>query len=99
MKINKAYGAKQIGKAAKYLKKVDLPKIDFDDLLDTLGLERKSTASTVFGGLGLFAVGLLVGSAVGMLFAPMTGSEVRETIRETGLKGVVDKSRSATPSA
>lgn len=71
-------------------------------LLDRLGLERKSTASTIYGGLGTFAIGVLVGSALGVFFAPMAGSQMRSTFKESGVKGVMEKSRasaSAVPSA
>ncbi len=71
-------------------------------LLDRLGLERKSTASAVFGGIGTFAIGVLVGGALGVFFAPMPGSQMRSTLRESGVKGVMEKSRgstSAVPSA
>ena len=72
-------------------------------LLDRLGLERKNTVAAVLGGLGFFALGVLVGSAVGVIFAPMAGSEMRTTLREGGVKGVMDKSRAvpspSTPSA
>lgn len=90
-------------KAIKSLKKAaDLGDDLSEALLDRLGLERKSTATTVFGGIGTFAVGILVGSALGVVFAPMAGSQMRSTFRESGVKGVMEKSRaaaSAVPSA
>src|SRR4051794_16520578 len=66
-------------------------------LLDRLGLERKSAVTTVFGGLGFFALGILVGSALGVIFAPMAGSEMRTSFKEGGMKSVPEKSRVAMP--
>ncbi len=72
---------------------------DMDVLLDRLGLERKHPLSTAVGGLGFFALGLLVGSAVGLILAPMTGNEMRSVLKEQGVKGMMDRSRTITPQA
>jgi len=65
-------------------------------VLDRLGLERKSTVTTaVLSGVGFFALGMLVGSALGVMFAPASGKELRTTMREQGMKGVMEKTRSA----
>jgi len=54
-----------------------------DDILDTLGLVRRSQQSgwwwTALSGLG---IGILVGVGVGLAFAPTKGSELRGTLGE-----------------
>src|SRR3990172_5822481 len=98
LKGEKEYaGVKSLKKAADWGDELS------EHLLDRLGLERRSMASTIFGGLGFFALGILVGSALGVVFAPMAGSEMRTSFKEGGVKGVMDKSRAvpatSTPSA
>lgn len=59
-------------------------KIDIDDLLGTFGLCRKSRSA----GMGTFVlgvgVGVLVGSAVSVLFTPYSGPETRRKIKRAG---------------
>ncbi len=64
------------------MKLKDLKNIDKDDVLDLLGLEESSPTSDFFTGLGLFAVGVLVGAGLGVLFAPKRGEEMREQVSE-----------------
>jgi len=87
--------------AYKYLKDRDWPGEIQQSVLDRLGLEKRgsSTVVSIFGGLGFFALGILVGSALGVIFAPMPGSEGRSTFKQQGVRGVVDKARSSMPSA
>jgi hypothetical protein len=59
------------------MKLSDLRKLDRDDLLRLIGLEERTPAGDVLGGLGLFAVGMLVGAGLGLLFAPKRGEEIR----------------------
>ncbi len=70
----------------KDLKKVR--NIDRHDVLERLGLEERTPVSDFFTGLGLLAVGVLVGAGLGILFAPKTGAEMRDhlsgTIRKRG---------------
>lgn len=66
---------------------------DMDMLLDRFGLERKQPIATALSGLGFFALGILVGSAVGLILAPMTGNEMRNVLKEQGVKGMMDRSR------
>jgi len=70
----------------KNLKKVrwkDLRRLDRAEVLDRLGLERKTPVGDFFSGLGLFALGMLVGAGLGMLFAPKPGAEMRSRMADT----------------
>ncbi len=60
----------------------DLRNFDKGDLLEMLGLEERTPTSDFFTGLGLFAVGVLVGAGLGMLFAPKRGEEIREQVSD-----------------
>jgi len=60
----------------------DLKGMDKDDLLGLLGLETKhSGTGRVFGTLGIFGVGLLIGAGVALLLAPKAGSALRQDLR------------------
>lgn len=59
-----------------------LRNMDRDDLLDMMGLERSTPTGDFFTGLGLFAVGMLVGAGLGLLFAPKRGEEIRSQMSE-----------------
>jgi hypothetical protein len=61
----------------------DLKKLDRDDVLHRLGLEEHTPTSDFFTGLGLFAVGMLVGAGLGMMFAPKPGAEMRNQLSDT----------------
>ncbi len=56
--------------------------IDREALLKRMGLEERSPAGDFFTGLGLFAVGVLVGAGLGLMFAPKRGEEIRATLNE-----------------
>lgn len=58
----------------------DLRKLDRDDLLDIIGLQRKSTTDWIAPTLGALSVGILLGAGLGLLFAPKAGSELREDL-------------------
>lgn len=49
----------------------------YDKLLDGLGLQRKGSADHTLANIGLFALGVAVGTSLGMLFAPKRGEELR----------------------
>ena len=55
---------------------------DRDALLERMGLEERSPTSDFFGGLGLFAVGVLVGAGLGLMFAPRRGEEMRTIVTD-----------------
>ncbi|MFL5263366.1 MAG: YtxH domain-containing protein [Anaeromyxobacteraceae bacterium] len=59
-----------------------LRKFDREDLLNRIGLAEHDPASDFFSGLGLFAVGILVGAGLGILFAPRPGAELRTQVTE-----------------
>jgi gas vesicle protein len=69
----------------------DLTEFDREDILGALGLQtRSSTASWLFGSLGLFGLGIVVGAGVALVLAPKTGSELRRDI-EGRLKTVRER--------
>lgn len=52
-----------------------------DEILAAIGLEtRKSMTDYLLPALGIFGVGVVVGSTVALLFAPKSGSELRGDI-------------------
>lgn len=57
--------------------------MDRDDVLHRLGLEEHTPTADFFTGLGLFAVGVLVGAGLGLMFAPKPGVEMRSQLGET----------------
>lgn len=56
--------------------------LERDALLRRMGLEERTPTSDVFTGLGLFAVGVLVGAGLGLMFAPKRGDEMRQMVGE-----------------
>jgi hypothetical protein len=63
---------------------------DFDDLLDTVGLEKRSVAADLAADIGFFMLGSLCGALVGVFFAPTKGAELRSNFkRAIGEKGIV----------
>lgn len=61
----------------------DLRKYDMDDVLAAVNLERRRTTTDVMmPAVGFFAVGILAGVGLGMLFAPKPGYELREDLGE-----------------
>jgi hypothetical protein len=59
---------------------------DADDWLATVGLERRNVAADLFGALGFIALGAGVGFAMGLVFAPKRGVELRRDV-EARLRG------------
>jgi hypothetical protein len=60
----------------------DLKRLDRDDLLDMIGLQRSSSTDWVAPALTALGVGLLVGAGLGLLLAPKTGAELRDDLRD-----------------
>jgi gas vesicle protein len=59
----------------------DLTDLDKDDILGALGLQsRSSTTGWLFGTLGLFGLGMVVGAGVALMLAPKTGTELRRDL-------------------
>jgi hypothetical protein len=53
-----------------------------ENVLDRLGYEQKrSSTDVIVPALGIFSAGLVVGAALGLLFAPKRGEEVRGELR------------------
>ena len=81
----------------------DIRNIDKDEVLGWLGLETSSTASTVISTLGTFCLGLVVGGAAALIFAPKPGSELRDDLRDRlrrapdDLKEVVASAKAKLP--
>lgn len=60
----------------------DIKKLDRDDLLDLVGLQRASSTDWVAPALTALGVGLLVGVGVGLLLAPKPGVELRNDLKD-----------------
>jgi hypothetical protein len=56
--------------------------LDREEMLKRIGLQERSPAGDAFTGLGLFAVGVLVGAGLGLMFAPRRGDEMRQLVGE-----------------
>ena len=67
--------------------------MDREALLERIGFEEKHPTADVFGGLGLFAVGILVGAGLGLMFAPRRGQEMRSMVGEAIKNRRVDELR------
>jgi hypothetical protein len=64
------------------MKLQDIRNLDKDDFLGLLGLESKhSFTNRLFGTLGTFGIGLLVGAGVALLLAPKAGGDLRHDLR------------------
>jgi hypothetical protein len=57
-----------------------LSRVDRDGVLHRLGLEQHTPQSDFFASLGVFAVGVLVGAGLGLMFAPRPGTEIRSQL-------------------
>ncbi len=61
----------------------DIRNLDKDQILELLGIEQKSTLSSVAGSLGWIGVGALTGAAVALLLSPKSGTELRHAVTRT----------------
>lgn len=64
------------------LKDINLKNIDFEDVLDVLGLQSKRNADFFLPAVGVFAAGFVAGCVVGLLFAPKEGRQLRQDISD-----------------
>jgi gas vesicle protein len=65
------------------MKLSDLSDLSKDDILSALGLASKQTTSErLWGTLGIFGIGLVVGAGAALLLAPKTGQGLREDLGE-----------------
>jgi hypothetical protein len=58
-----------------------LRRLDGDDLLEAIGLQRKNALDWVAPAMTALGVGILVGAGLGLLLAPKSGREIREDLR------------------
>ncbi len=71
-----------------------------DQILEALGIERHNPYAMVGQAIGVFGVGILVGTALGLVFAPKAGGELRNDLAgrfdelRNRFVGEVDKSAS-----
>jgi hypothetical protein len=80
----------------------DLKKLDRDDLLDLVGLQRSSSNDWIAPALTALGVGLLVGAGLGLLLAPKAGSELRNDLKDrlrTAQEALPEQLREATANA
>ena len=80
----------------------DLKKLDRDDLLDLVGLQRSSSNDWIAPALTAPGVGLLVGAGLGLLLAPKAGSELRNDLKDrlrTAQDALPEQLRGATANA
>lgn len=59
-----------------------LEQVAKDDLLHDIGLEKRNVVGSAISTFGIFAAGLAVGAAAGLLFAPKPGTEMREDLAQ-----------------
>lgn len=60
----------------------DIRSLKKHDLLNAIGLTEHKPVGDFMTGVGVFAVGLLVGAGLGLLFAPKRGEEIRAQVGE-----------------
>jgi hypothetical protein len=58
----------------------DLKNLDKDEILELLGVDVRSTTSSVLWTAGLLVVGMLAGATAALLLSPKSGRELRETL-------------------
>jgi YtxH-like protein len=52
---------------------------DMDDVLDVIGLRRRSSAlGVILPAIGLVAIGAAIGAGIGLMFAPTPGRRLRQ---------------------
>lgn len=77
---------------------MDIRDFSRNDILRAMGLEtRREFGDYFWPALGIFSVGMLVGSSLGVFFAPKSGREMRDEMtrrmrRETGMSSYPSES-------
>jgi gas vesicle protein len=51
-----------------------------EEILRAIGLQRARSNNDFLSGVAVFGAGMLVGAALGLLFAPSSGAEIREEL-------------------
>ena len=62
----------------KYLSNVPVPNYDASDVLDLIGLQKKSSADWIIPMLAGAGCGIVVGAGIAFFLTPYKGSEMRE---------------------
>jgi len=75
----------------------DIKNLDKDQILELLGLEERSTTSSILWSLALVGVGAIAGAGVALLLAPQSGRELRDTVTRK-FKNATDDMASAVRS-
>ena len=71
----------------------EIRKMDRDDLLNLVGLQRRrGVEDWIWPAMGLFAAGALVGAGIALMLAPRSGRELREALRDRLERGGEDAS-------
>lgn len=58
-----------------------LKKLDGDDVLGAIGLQRRDSTDWLVPTLTAFSIGVVVGVGVGMILAPKPGAQLRSDLR------------------
>lgn len=58
-----------------------LRKLDGDDILGAIGLQRRDSTDWLVPTLTAFSIGVAVGVGVGLLLAPKPGAQLRSDLR------------------
>lgn len=58
-----------------------LKKLDGDDVLGAIGLQRRDPTDWLIPTLTAFSIGVVVGVGVGMILAPKPGAQLRNDLR------------------
>ncbi len=62
------------------MKMKDLKNLDKDEILELLGVDVRSTTSSVLWTTGLLVVGALAGATLALLVSPKSGRELRASL-------------------
>src|SRR5262245_46011055 len=57
-------------------------RFDLDDMLESMGLERRNPTIDVLSDLGFFTLGCLCEGILGLFYAPSNGRQIRTQIKK-----------------